>query len=40
MKFLRLSLVGELSGPPIPDLIAVLEITESIKRVKNCYSQL
>ncbi len=40
MKFLRVSLVGELSGPAIPDLIVLLGAEETGKRVKNCYSQL
>ena len=40
MKFLRVSLVGELSGPTIPDLIVLLGVNESIKRIRNCYSQL
>lgn len=40
MKFLRVSLVGELSGPAIPDLILLLGNSASIKRIKNCYSQL
>jgi glutamyl-tRNA synthetase len=40
MKFLRVSLVGELSGPAIPDLIALLGANESVKRIKNCYNQL
>jgi glutamyl-tRNA synthetase len=40
MKFLRVSLVGELSGPAIPDLILLLGSAESIKRIKNCFSQL
>ena len=40
MKFLRVSLVGELSGPAIPDLIALLGLNETVKRIKNCYNQL
>jgi glutamyl-tRNA synthetase len=40
MKFLRVSLVGELSGPTIPDLIVLFGKEESIKRIKNCFSQL
>ena len=40
MKFLRVSLVGELSGPTIPELIQLFGIEESIKRVRNCFSQL
>lgn len=40
MKFLRLSLVGELSGPSIPELIGLLEITETTNRIKNCLEQL
>ncbi|MEZ5053792.1 MAG: glutamate--tRNA ligase [Chitinophagales bacterium] len=40
MKFLRVSLVGELSGPAIPDLMLLFGKTESIQRIKNCYSQL
>lgn len=40
MKFLRVSLVGELSGPTIPELINLLGKAESIKRIENCFSQL
>ncbi|MBK9329619.1 MAG: glutamate--tRNA ligase [Sphingobacteriales bacterium] len=40
MKFLRVSLVGELSGPGIPDLICLLGRRETIRRVENCFSQL
>lgn len=40
MKFLRVSLVGELSGPTIPDLIVLLGKEESTKRIRNCFSQL
>mgnify|MGYP000843889873 CR=1 FL=1 len=40
MKFLRVSLVGELSGPTIPDLIVLLGINETVKRIRNCYNQL
>ena len=40
MKFLRVSLVGELSGPGIPDLILLLGKEESSKRIKNCFNQL
>lgn len=40
MKFLRVSLVGELSGPGIPDLICLLGRHETIRRVENCFSQL
>ncbi len=40
MKFLRVSLVGELSGPAIPDLMLLFGKTESIQRIKNCYSQM
>ncbi len=39
MKFLRVSLVGELSGPAIPDLIALIGIENAIERIKNCYIQ-
>ncbi len=39
MKFLRVSLVGELSGPGIPDLICLLDKSETAKRVKYCFSQ-
>ncbi|MBP8192478.1 MAG: glutamate--tRNA ligase, partial [Chitinophagales bacterium] len=40
MKFLRVSLVGELSGPAIPDLIVLLGVEETGRRVTNCFSQL
>ncbi len=40
MKFLRVSLVGELSGPAIPDLVALIGIEKSLERVGNCYNQL
>jgi len=40
MKFIRTSLVGELSGPAIPDLIVLLGNETSINRIKNCFSQL
>ena len=40
MKFLRVSLVGELSGPTIPELINLLGNDETIKRIQNCFNQL
>lgn len=40
MKFLRVSLVGELSGPTIPDLITLLGKEKTIERIKNGLSQL
>lgn len=40
MKFLRLSLVGELSGPAIPNLINLIGKEETIKRIDSCYSKL
>ena len=40
MKFIRISLVGELSGPAIPDLILLLGKNESINRISKCYNQL
>lgn len=40
MKFLRVSLVGELSGPSIPDLIILLGIEETGKRIQNCFDQI
>ena len=40
MKYLRVSLVGELSGPGIPDLILLLGKKESSKRIENCFIQL
>ncbi len=40
MKFLRVSLVGELSGPTIPELIHLFGSEETINRVRNCFSQL
>lgn len=35
MKFLRLSLVGELSGPAIPELILLFGKAETLRRIKN-----
>lgn len=40
MKFLRVSLVGELSGPAIPDLIQLLGIKETEIRLQNCFDKL
>ncbi|MEN9449209.1 MAG: hypothetical protein RJA25_2499 [Bacteroidota bacterium] len=40
MKFLRVSLVGELSGPSIPDLILLLGLEETGKRLQNCFDQI
>lgn len=40
MKFLRVSLVGELSGPGIPDLILLLGVEETGKRIQHCFDQL
>lgn len=40
MKFLRVSLVGELSGPGIPDLIGLLGKSETVKRATHCFSQI
>jgi glutamyl-tRNA synthetase len=40
MKFLRISLVGELSGPSIPALINLLEKAETLKRIENCFSKI
>jgi glutamyl/glutaminyl-tRNA synthetase len=40
MKFLRVGLVGELSGPAIHDLIKLFGKAETSKRIRNCYSQL
>ena len=37
MKFLRLSLVGELSGPPVPDLILMLGTDTAVQRVQQCF---
>ncbi len=37
MKFLRLSLVGELSGPPVPELILMLGTETSVQRVQHCF---
>jgi len=39
MKFLRTSLVGELSGPVISDLMILLGKDEVLKRVQNCLQQ-
>jgi glutamyl-tRNA synthetase len=38
MKFLRISLVGELSGPAIPDLIVLLGKAETMERVEMGYA--
>ncbi|MDB5228034.1 MAG: glutamyl-tRNA synthetase [Bacteroidota bacterium] len=40
MKFIRVSLVGEFSGPAIPDLILLLGKEEAAKRIRNCYDQI
>jgi glutamyl-tRNA synthetase len=40
MKFLRASLVGEFSGPAVPDLIILLGTLETATRINNCFSQL
>jgi glutamyl-tRNA synthetase len=40
MKFLRVSLVGDLSGPSIPDLFVLFGKEETLNRIKNCYNQL
>jgi glutamyl-tRNA synthetase len=40
MKFLRISLVGELSGPSIPALINLLEKAKTLKRIENCFSKI
>jgi glutamyl-tRNA synthetase len=40
MKFLRIGLVGELSGPSIPALINLLEKAETLKRIENCFSKI
>jgi glutamyl-tRNA synthetase len=37
MKFLRMSLVGELSGPGVPELVALLGVEKTMKRINNCY---
>ena len=34
MKFLRISLVGELSGPAIPDLIVLLGNVNTLNRIE------
>lgn len=36
MKFLRIAIVGELSGPTVPDLIILLGIDNTIIRITNC----
>jgi glutamyl-tRNA synthetase len=36
MKFLRVSLVGELSGPAIPDLIHLFGTAETLNRINHC----
>lgn len=40
MKFLRVSLVGELSGPHISDLMLLLGAEESLKRIQFAFSRL
>ena len=35
MKFARLSIVGDLSGPGVPDLMVLLGKEETIKRVNR-----
>lgn len=40
MKFLRLSIVAELSGPAIPNLMHLLGKNEIKARVENCFSKL
>ncbi len=40
MKFIRAALVGELSGPTIPELILLLGRETSARRIENCFSQL
>lgn len=40
MKFLRVSLVGELSGPAIHDLVVLFGIDKSLIRIRNCFQQL
>ncbi len=40
MKFLRVSLVGELSGPAIHDLVVLFGIDQSLIRIRNCFQQL
>lgn len=40
MKFLRVSLVGELSGPAIHDLILFLGLEETGRRIGKCFNQI
>jgi glutamyl/glutaminyl-tRNA synthetase len=40
MKFLRISIVGELSGPSVPELILLLGKEATTKRIKTCFSKL
>ncbi len=40
MKFIRVSLVSELSGPSIPELIQVLGKATVVERLNNCYHQI
>jgi glutamyl/glutaminyl-tRNA synthetase len=40
MKFLRISLVGELSGPAVHDIIQLLGVEKSLERINNCFNQL
>jgi len=40
MKFVRISLVGKLSGPPIPDLFFLLGKEASARRIRYCHSKL
>ena len=40
MMPLRLSLVGELKGPDVPDILSILGKDESISRLKNAISNI
>jgi glutamyl-tRNA synthetase len=40
LKFIRVSLVGEFSGPAIPDLILLLGKEETVRRIRSCYARL
>ena len=40
MMPLRLSLVGELKGPDVPDILEILGKEESVARIKNAVHQI
>ncbi|WOC51625.1 hypothetical protein BPO_0978 [Bergeyella porcorum] len=40
MMPLRLTLVGELKGPDVPDILAILGKAESLARIKNAINHI